>query len=58
MIGYSFSTNPVCFYPGQTAQQVRMAHPMFSVQSPVMQTAGGTIIIFASSLSYGHSMAP
>lgn len=41
MTGYSFSTNPVCFYTGQSAQHFRMAQPLFSVQSPIMQSAGG-----------------
>lgn len=40
-VGFSFSTNPVCFYPGQSAQQFRMSQPVFSVQSPFMQSAGG-----------------
>ncbi|KAJ6641084.1 Serine protease nudel [Pseudolycoriella hygida] len=46
--GYSFSTNPVCFYPGQSPQQFRMAHPMFSVQSPYIQSAGGVIYVPAN----------
>lgn len=52
MTGYSFSTNPVCFYPGQTAQQFRMAHPMFSVQSPIMQTAGGKYVVLKELRSF------
>ncbi|XP_037043608.1 serine protease nudel-like isoform X2 [Bradysia coprophila] len=54
--GYSFSTNPVCFYPGQTAQQFRVAHPMFSVQSPMMQTAGGVVYVPANSPGIGSQI--
>ncbi|KAG4076599.1 hypothetical protein HA402_001886 [Bradysia odoriphaga] len=54
--GYSFSTNPVCFYPGQTGQQFRVAHPMFSVQSPMMQTAGGVIYVPANSPGIGSQV--